>query len=44
MRAIVFRGHEDMRVESVPDATLQAETDVLLKVERTRIAADMRSS
>lgn len=37
MRAIVFRGHEDMRVESVPDAALQVDTDILLKVESTAI-------
>jgi alcohol dehydrogenase len=37
MRAIVFRGHEDMRVEDVPDAELKDPTDVLLRVERSAI-------
>jgi threonine dehydrogenase-like Zn-dependent dehydrogenase len=37
MRAIVYHGKEDMRVETVPDPGLQADTDVLLRVERTAI-------
>ena len=37
MRAIVYHGKEDMRVESVPDPGLQADTDVLVRVERTAI-------
>ena len=37
MKAVVYHGHEDMRVESVPDPGLEAETDVLVRVERTAI-------
>jgi threonine dehydrogenase-like Zn-dependent dehydrogenase len=37
MKAIVYHGKEDMRVESVPDPGLQSSTDVLLRVERTAI-------
>ena len=37
MKAIVYHGKEDMRVESVPDPRLQSSTDVLLRVERTAI-------
>jgi threonine dehydrogenase-like Zn-dependent dehydrogenase len=37
MRAIVYHGKEDMRVESVPDPGLQTDTDVLIRVERTAI-------
>ena len=37
MKAIVYHGKEDMRVETVPDAALQDDTDVLLRVERTAI-------
>jgi threonine dehydrogenase-like Zn-dependent dehydrogenase len=37
MRAIVYHGKEDMRVETVPDAGLQNDGDVLLRVERTAI-------
>jgi threonine dehydrogenase-like Zn-dependent dehydrogenase len=37
MRAIVYHGKEDMRVESVPDPGLQTPTDVLIRVERTAI-------
>lgn len=37
MKAIVFYGHEDMRVEETADPKLQADTDVLLEVEKTAI-------
>ena len=37
MKAVVFHGHEDMRVDSVPDPEIEAPTDVLLEVERTAI-------
>ena len=37
MKAIVYHGHEDFRLEDVPDAKLRDETDVLLRVERTAI-------
>ncbi len=37
MKAVVYHGHEDMRVEQVPDAGLRDPTDVLVKVERTAI-------
>ena len=37
MRAIVYHGKEDMRVESVPDPGLRDDTDVLVRVERTAI-------
>src|SRR5688572_11597476 len=37
MRAIVYHGKEDMRVETVPDPGLQHDGDVLLRVERTAI-------
>jgi threonine dehydrogenase-like Zn-dependent dehydrogenase len=37
MRAIVYHGKEDMRVESVPDPVLHNDGDVLLRVERTAI-------
>ena len=35
MRAVVYRGHEDMRVEDVADPGLVDDTDILLAVERT---------
>jgi alcohol dehydrogenase len=37
MKAVVYHGTEDFRVESVPDPKLQAETDVVLRIERTAI-------
>lgn len=37
MKAIVFYGHEDLRVEQTNDAALQADTDIVLKVEKTAI-------
>ena len=37
MKAIVYHGKEDMRVETVPDHVIQSDTDVLLRVERTAI-------
>lgn len=37
MRAIVFHGHEDMRVETVADPGLENDTDVLLRVEKAAI-------
>jgi len=37
VRAIVYHGPKDFRVESVPDATLRADTDVLVRVTRSAI-------
>ena len=37
MKAVVYHGHEDMRVESVADPEIESDTDVLLQVERTAI-------
>lgn len=37
MKAIVFYGHEDLRVEQVADPVLQADTDIVLGVEKTAI-------
>ena len=37
MKAIVYHGHEDFRVEDVADPVLAEDTDVLLRVERTAI-------
>lgn len=37
MKAIVFHGKEDFRVEDVPDAGLKASTDAVVRVEKTAI-------
>ena len=37
MKAIVFYGHEDLRVEQTADPILQADTDIVLRVEKTAI-------
>ncbi len=37
MRAVVYHGHEDMRLEQVPDAALQHDQDIVLRVERAAI-------
>jgi 2-desacetyl-2-hydroxyethyl bacteriochlorophyllide A dehydrogenase len=37
MRAIVYHGPKDVRVDSVPDPALREETDVVLRVTRTAI-------
>jgi alcohol dehydrogenase len=37
MRAIVYHGPKDFRVESVPDAGLRADTDVVVRVTQTAI-------
>ncbi|HET9843568.1 MAG TPA: alcohol dehydrogenase catalytic domain-containing protein, partial [Gammaproteobacteria bacterium] len=37
MRALVFHGSKDIRIDTVQDPTLQAPTDILLKVTATAI-------
>ena len=37
MKAIVYHGHEDMRVETVDDARIEHESDLLLRVDKTAI-------
>jgi threonine dehydrogenase-like Zn-dependent dehydrogenase len=37
MKAIVYHGHEDFRLEDVPDPKLTAATDALVRVEKTAI-------
>lgn len=37
MRALTYQGHEDVRVETVPDPVLQAADDVILRVTSTAI-------
>jgi threonine dehydrogenase-like Zn-dependent dehydrogenase len=37
MKAIVYFGHEDMRVEQTADPLLRANTDIILPVEKTAI-------
>ena len=37
MKAIVYHGHEDFRLEDVPDPKLTAPTDALVRVEKTAI-------
>jgi threonine dehydrogenase-like Zn-dependent dehydrogenase len=37
MRAICWHGKEDMRVDTVPDPTIQAPTDVIVKITSTAI-------
>lgn len=37
MKAIVYHGHEDFRLEDVPDPGLTAATDALVRVEKTAI-------
>src|SRR5215471_9233688 len=37
MKAIVYRGPKDFRLESVPDAVLRNDTEVLVRVTRTAI-------
>ncbi|MEE8398700.1 MAG: alcohol dehydrogenase catalytic domain-containing protein [Desulfobacterales bacterium] len=37
MKAIVFYGHHDLRVEETPDPVLLADTDIVLRVEKTAI-------
>ncbi len=37
MKAVVYHGDEDMRVENVADPTIEQEADVLVRVERTAI-------
>lgn len=37
MKAIVYHGKQDVRVEDVPDAGLGSETDALIRIERTAI-------
>jgi 2-desacetyl-2-hydroxyethyl bacteriochlorophyllide A dehydrogenase len=37
MKAIVYRGPKDFRLESVPDATLRSDTDAVVRVVRTAI-------
>lgn len=37
MKAVVYHGLQDIRVENVPDVGLEADTDVVLRVEKTAI-------
>lgn len=37
MKAAVYHGHEDVRVEEIPEPSLEESDDVLLRVERTAI-------
>ena len=37
MKAVVYHGHEDFRVEQVKDPEIQAPTDAVVRVERTAI-------
>ena len=37
MKAVVYHGHEDFRVEQVDDPALQAGTDAIVRVTRTAI-------
>jgi glutathione-independent formaldehyde dehydrogenase len=37
MKALVYRGPKDVRVENVPDAKIEQETDCLVKISSTNI-------
>ena len=37
MKAIVYHGHRDLRVDNVPDPKIQAATDAVVRIERTAI-------
>jgi threonine dehydrogenase-like Zn-dependent dehydrogenase len=37
MKAVIYHGHEDFRVEQVPDAEIQDSTDAVVRVTRTAI-------
>jgi len=37
MKAVVYHGDRDMRVEDVPDARIERDEDVLVRIERTAI-------
>ena len=37
MKAVVYQGPREVRLESVPDAKIESPTDVLIKIHRTNI-------
>ena len=37
MKAVVYHGHEDFRLDTIADASLEARTDAVVRVERTAI-------
>jgi Alcohol dehydrogenase GroES-associated/Alcohol dehydrogenase GroES-like domain len=37
MKALVYRGPKDVRIENVPDAKIEQETDCLVKITSTNI-------
>ena len=37
MRAAIFHGKEDIRIDQVPDPEIQAPTDAIIRITRTAI-------